>query len=32
MIDITAEWTGRRQDWAKIYARLAIFYEDRLPE
>ena len=32
MIDITAKWTGRRQDWAQIYAQLAIFYEDRLPE
>jgi len=32
MIDITAKWTGRRQDWARIYAQLAIFYEDRLPE
>lgn len=30
MIDITAKWTGRHQDWDKIYAQLAIFYEDRL--
>ena len=32
MIDITAKWTGRRQDWAIIHAQLAIFYEDRLPD
>ena len=32
MIDITAKWTGRRQDWARIHAQLAIFYEDRLPD
>ena len=32
MIDITAKWTGRRQDWPRIHAQLAIFYEDRLPD
>ena len=32
MIDITAKWTGRRQDWARIHAQLAVFYEDRLPD
>ncbi len=32
MTDITDKWTGRRPDWARIYAQLAIFYEDRLPE
>ena len=31
MIDITAKWTDRRQDWARIHAQLTIFYEDRLP-
>ncbi len=30
MIDITAKWTGRRQDWARIHAQLNIFYGDRL--
>ena len=32
MIDITAKLTGRRQDWARIYAQLTVFYEDRLPD
>lgn len=32
MIDITAKWTGRRQDWGRIHAQLSIFYEDRMPE
>ena len=32
MIDITAKWTGRRQDWPGVHAQLAIFYEDRLPD
>ncbi len=32
MMDITKKWTGRRQDWSIIYAQLAIFFEDRLPE
>ena len=32
MRDITKKWTGRRQDWSKIYAQLAIFFEERLPE
>ena len=32
MIDITKKWTGRRQDWSKIYAQLAIFFGDRIPE
>lgn len=32
MRDITKKWTGRRQDWSRIYACLAIFFEDRLPE
>lgn len=31
MKDITAKWTGRRQDWSKIYAQMAIFFEERLP-
>ena len=29
MKDITKKWTGRRQDWSKIYAQLAIYYGDR---
>lgn len=32
MKDITKKWTGRRQDWSKIYAQLAIYYGDRIPE
>lgn len=32
MKDITKKWTGRRQDWSRIYAHLSIFYGDRIPE
>lgn len=32
MMDITRKWTGRRQDWSKIHAQLAIYYADRMPE
>ena len=32
MMEITKKWTGRRQDWSKIYAQLTIFFEERLPE
>ena len=32
MRDITKKWTGRRQDWSRIYASLAIFFGDRLPD
>lgn len=32
MKDITKKWTGRRQDWSKIYAQLAVYYGDRIPE
>ena len=32
MMDITKKWTGRRQDWSVIYAQMAIFFGDRLPE
>ena len=32
MIDITKKWTGRRQDWSVIYAQMAIFFSDRIPE
>ena len=32
MIDITKKWTGRRQDWSVIYAQLAVYYDDRIPE
>ena len=31
MMDITKKWTGRRQDWSKIYAQLTIFFADRMP-
>ena len=32
MRDITKNWTGRRQDWSKIYAQIAIFYAERIHE
>ena len=32
MMDIMKKWTGRRQDWSVIYARMAIFFGDRIPE
>ena len=32
MIDITKKWTGRRQDWSKIHAQLAVYYADRMPD
>ena len=32
MKDITKKWTGRRQDWSRIYAQLTIYYGDRIPE
>ena len=32
MKDITKKWTGRCQDWSRIYAQLAIYYGDRIPE
>ena len=32
MMDITKKWTGRRQDWSMIYAQMAIFFGDRIPE
>jgi putative transposase len=30
MMDITKKWTGRRQDWGRIYSQLEIFFADRL--
>ena len=32
MVDITKKWTGRRQDWSKIHAQMAVYYEGRLPD
>ena len=32
MTDITKKWTGRRQDWSRIYAQLVIYYAYRIPE
>ena len=32
MMDVTKKWTGRRQDWSVIYAQMAIFFGDRIPE
>jgi transposase-like protein len=30
MMDITKKWTGRRNDWSKIYPQLEIYFGDRL--
>lgn len=32
MMDITKKWTGRRQDWSRIYVQLVIYYADRIPK
>lgn len=32
MIDITKKWTGRRQDWRMIHAKMAVYFEDRMPQ
>lgn len=32
MMDITKKWTGRRQDWSLIYAQLAVYFDDRIPD
>ena len=32
MMDITKKWTGRRQDWSKIHAQMAVYFEGRLPD
>ena len=32
IIDITKKWTNRRHDWSMIYAQLAIYFEDRMPD
>lgn len=32
MMDITKKWTGRRQDWSMIHARLAIYFADQMPD
>lgn len=32
MKDITRKWTGRRQNWGRIYSSLAIYFEDRIPD
>ena len=29
-IDITKKWTGRRQEWGRIYSQLQVFFEDRI--
>jgi hypothetical protein len=31
MIDITKKWTGRGRDWGRIYAQLAVFFAERMP-
>ena len=31
MMDITKKWTGRRPDWSKIHAQLAVYFADRMP-
>ncbi len=32
MMDITKKWTGRRQDWSRIHAQLAVYFADRMPD
>lgn len=32
MMNITRKWTERRQDWSKIHAQMAVYFEDRLPD
>ena len=32
MMDITKKWTGRRQDWSLIHAKMAIYFAERMPE
>lgn len=32
MINITKKWTGRRQDWSRIRARLSEFFAECVPE
>ncbi len=32
MMDITKKWTGRRQDWSRIHAQLAVYFDDRMPD
>ena len=32
MMDITKKWTGRRQDWRMIHAKMAVYFEDRMPQ
>ena len=32
MMDITKQWTGRRQDWSLIHAQLSVFFADRMPD
>jgi transposase-like protein len=29
-MDITKKWTGKRQDWGKIYSQLLVFFEGRI--
>ena len=30
MMDITRKWTGKRQNWSIIHAKLAVFFEGRM--
>ena len=32
MMDITKKWTGRRMDWSRIHAQLAVYFDDRMPD
>lgn len=32
MMDITKKWTGRRQDWSRIHAQLAVYFAERMPD
>ena len=32
MMDITKKWAGRRQDWSMLYAQMAVYFADHMPE
>ena len=32
MVEITKKWTGLQQDWSVIYAQMAVYFAERMPE
>ncbi|WP_343214202.1 hypothetical protein [Flavonifractor sp. An10] len=32
MMGITKRWTGRRQNWSRIHAQMAIYFAERMSE